>query len=278
MIKLIASDLDGTLFNNDKEITPYTAEKISEAVKHGIWFVPSTGRPIGSVTENVLNLPGIRYIICSNGAAIYSLPEKKRIYEKILNVESVQAIRKIPRHESIAMEAFIQGVPYAEKKYVDDPAAFGATEYGVKYVQSTRNPVSDWEAFLAVHENEFDSLSFAGKNYEELTKMRASIVAQVPDTYAIWSFTHLLEVGHTEAGKGETLLQLLRMLGISREEAIAFGDAENDETMIQSVRYGIAMGNAMDELKEKAFAVTDSNEEDGVGKAIEKYIFSLSFS
>lgn len=271
VIRLIASDLDGTLFDGKKEIRPFTEQILTDAIKQGIYFVPSTGRPIGSVTENVLQIPGIRYLICSNGAAIYSFPERERIYEKILLAASVRGIRGIARKETIAMEAFIKGEPYAEKRYVEDPAAFGATAFGVGYVKRTRTPIENWNEFLALHESEFDSVSFASSDYEALTELRRALLEKVPDIYAIWSFTHLLEVGHIDAGKGETLRKLLGMLDISPEEAMAFGDAENDITMLKAVKYGIAMGNATDDVKEAAFDVTDTNEKDGVGKGIIKY-------
>lgn len=274
-IRLIVSDLDGTLFNGKKEILPYTEEVIKKAIEQGICFVPSTGRPITSVTANVLEIPGISYMICSNGAAIYTMPEKKRIYEKILTRASMAAIRKIPRPEAIAMEAFIQGEPYAERKYVEDPAAFGATPFGVGYIRGTRTPVDGWEAFMEEHEAEFDSVSFASQDHEALVELRRRITEEIPEVYAIWSFKHLMEVGNREAGKGETLLYLMDLLNISKDEAIAFGDAENDLSMIQAVKYGIAMGNATEDVKKAAYAVTDSNEEDGIGKFLTKKLFSF---
>lgn len=273
-IRLIVSDLDGTLFNGKKEVLPYTEEMIRKAIEQGICFVPSTGRPITSVTRNVLEIPGISYLICSNGAAIYTMPERKRIYEKILTRASMAVIRRIPRPKQIGMEAFIQGEPYAERKYVEDPAAFGATPFGVDYIRSTRTPVDDWETFLGEHEAEFDSVSFASMDHDALAAFQERIKAEIPEVYTTWSFKHLMEVGNREAGKGETLLYLMDLLSISKEEAIAFGDAENDLPMIQAVKYGVAMGNATEDVKKAAYAVTDTNDEDGIGKFLAKKLFS----
>ena len=75
-IRLIASDLDGTLLRNNKEISPNTREALKEAAQAGIQFVPATGRSLKSIPEEILQLPGTEYVLTSNGAAIYSRKEQ----------------------------------------------------------------------------------------------------------------------------------------------------------------------------------------------------------
>ena len=79
-IRLIASDLDGTLLTEKKEITDYTKQVLAAAAGEGILFVPATGRAFTSIPHEVLSLPGVKYVITSNGAAVYSASEGKRIY------------------------------------------------------------------------------------------------------------------------------------------------------------------------------------------------------
>ena len=79
-VRLIASDLDGTLLTPDKQITPFTSEILTEASRRGIHFVPCTGRPFDAVPEFVRGLPGVEYVITSNGAAVYSVASGHRIY------------------------------------------------------------------------------------------------------------------------------------------------------------------------------------------------------
>lgn len=95
---------------------------------------------------------------------------------------------------------------------------------------------------------------------------------EIPDIYVTSSVSNLLEMGHKDAGKGKTLLWLLDKLGISPEEAMAFGDADNDSSMLEAVKYGIAMGNATENCKKSAACVTGTNEEDGVAEAILSHI------
>lgn len=271
-IKLIASDLDGTLFTNKKEISAYTLQVLGKAMARGIYFVPSTGRAFQSVSANVFQIPGLRYIMCSNGAAVYSLPEGKRIYECRLSQESVERILEIPRADTVMMEAFIQGTPYTQRTYWEDPGRYGATAFGIGYVRSTRQPIDDWDAFLRDHKADFDSLCFVTKDPDQKQFLHQQLLAKVPDIFITSSLGHLMEVGHKDAGKGETLKRLLKKLDISPDEAMAFGDADNDKSMLQAVKYGIAMGNATDDLKSAAYEVTETNEEDGLARCVERYI------
>ena len=82
MVKLIASDLDGTLLTDCKELSPKTREVLDLAVQHGIYIVPATGRSFHSIPEMIRNYPGVEYVITANGGAVYSVREGKRVYQK----------------------------------------------------------------------------------------------------------------------------------------------------------------------------------------------------
>lgn len=267
-VRLIASDLDGTLLHNDKSLSPETVEAIRKARELGIHFVPSTGRAFEAVPQNVRELPGLEYVITSNGAAIYSLSQKKRIYECLVPAEAVDELLEISMPENMTIEVFIKGVPYTATDHVKDPAKYGATAFGIQYVKKTRHSVDNIRAFVAENRMCVDSFDFVCGDREVLKAVREEIQKKVSGVYVTSSVSHLLEIGNAAAGKGKTLLHLLNRLGISKDETMAFGDADNDLDMIQSVKFGIAMGNATEHLKEAAYHITDSNEEDGVAKEI----------
>ncbi len=271
-IRLIASDLDGTLLTDKKELSDKTREAIDKAVRQGIWFVPATGRSFRAVPELLKTYPGVEYIMTSNGGAIYSVSQNRRIYECLLSGEAVDALLALLKPEGMVMEAFVEGVPYSEARYVENPRAYGATEYGAKYVKQTRLPVEDMEGFVAMHRERLDSMSFICGDPEVRKLFREQIALSVPDIFLTSSVPHLLEIGNCRAGKGKMLKHLLRLLGISTEEAMAFGDADNDADMLSSVKYGIAMGNASEACKEAASYITDTNEADGVAKGIFRFI------
>ena len=247
-IKLIASDLDGTLLTTSKELSPETQRALNKAVKQGIHIVPATGRSYQAVPDMIKKYPGVEYIITANGGAVYSVCKNKRIYQCLLKPESVVACIQVRKTEDVIMEVFIDGVPYSEETYIKDPAAYGATEYGVRYIKETRTPIKDICMFAEQHKKELET--------------------KIPDVYVTSSVPNLIEIGNINAGKGRTLSYILKLLDISPEEAAAFGDADNDCSMLEAVKYGIAVGNATENCKKSAAFVTESNQKDGVAKAI----------
>ena len=270
-IRLIASDLDGTLLTDCKELSPKTREVLDLAVQHGIYIVPATGRSFHSIPEMIRNYPGVEYVITANGGAVYSVREGKRVYQCLLEKESVEAAIAVRKRENMVLEVVIDGVPYAEEAYVKDPMQYLATEYGAKYIKATRKPVKDICRFAQKHAEELDSISFVCR-YVDKERLYTSLDKEIPNVYVTSSVPNLMEVGHIDAGKGKTLLWLLKKLEISTEEAMAFGDADNDISMLTSVKYGMAMGNGTENCRKAAPYVTDTNEKDGVAKGILRFL------
>lgn len=269
-VRLIASDLDGTLLTPDKQITEFTRRVLIEASRRGIRFVPCTGRPFDAVPACVRELPGVEYVITSNGAAVYSVSKEQRIYERLLEKETVDAILEMEILPEIAVEVLVEGVPYTEQRYVEDPAQFGATEYGIRYIKETRHGLSDIRGFLREHRSSVDGINFISDDPILREQLARRLREQKLPITLTSSVPHLLEVSHMLSDKGQTLLWLLKKLGISTEETMTFGDAENDIPMLCAVRYGIAMENAAKACKEAAYAVTGSNTEDGVAQKIQQ--------
>lgn len=267
-IKLVASDLDGTFLTDKKEISPLTRETIERAWEQGIRFVPATGRAFSAVPAEVLALPHVEYVITSNGAAIYSISKKKRIYQCVLRQESVQAVLELALPSDVTMEAFFDGVPYSNDADIAHPEKYGADEYSVLYVKRTRQAVTDIRAFIKEHCGELDSISFLCADWEKHRILRKYLETQIPGVYLTSSVSHMLEMGNENAGKGKTLNYLMKMLGISQNETMAFGDADNDIDMLKSVKYGFAMANSSDNCKKAAYAIAGNNNEEGVAREI----------
>lgn len=270
-IKLIASDLDGTLLTDNKEISDATRDTLLYAIKRGCQFIPATGRAFSSVPEQVRAFPGVQYVITSNGAAVYSVMERKSIYRCGMDRESVEEVLRLERLEGMTMEVFIEGIPYAQEDYIYDPASYGATPFGVGYIKRTRQSVPNIYSFAWENRARLDSMSFSSKDPGIKEKMKSQL-AHVKDIYITSSVPHMVEIGHRNAGKGNTLKYIMDKLKISGENAMAFGDADNDIPMLTAVKYGIAMANGSDGCKKAACYITETNEEDGVAKAIRKFL------
>ena len=271
MIKLIASDLDGTLLTDKKELSKVTREALDMVIGRGIYMIPATGRSFKAVPEMIKNYPGVEYVITSNGGVIYSVSKKERIYQCLLEAESAVKILKMERPANVVMEIFIKGIPYSEEAYVLEPEKYGATQYGARYIKETRIPIKNIEEFAQEHQEELDSMAFVCGDTEVKKDLWKKLEQEIPDIYVTSSVGHLLEIGHKNAGKGNTLLYLMEKLGVTPEEAMAFGDADNDSSMLKAVKYGIAMDNGTKACKAAAAFITASNEDDGVAKAIYRF-------
>ena len=267
-IKLIASDLDGTLLTDQKTLSPETVKTLWWAADRGIYLVPVTGRSYTAVPDFIKEFPGVEYVITSNGGAVYSAASGERIYQRLLEPESVEAAFKAPRPDNMAVEIFIEGRPYSEMSYVNDPKAYGATEYGAEYVRRTRTPVEDLESFAMENRDRLDSMAFVCADPAEREEFRLYLRNHVPDIYVTSSVSHLLEIGHKDAGKGNTLRYLMDYLGVDREETMAVGDGDNDISMLRAVRHGVAVRNGTKACRDAAVRVTGSNQEDGVAQAV----------
>ena len=270
-IRMIALDLDGTTLRRDKSLSERNRRAIQNAIAQGIHVVAASGRSFASLPAVVRELPGVEYAITSNGAAIYRMDSGERIHDFLLEPSSVgEILRVLPNHR--IMEAFVDGTPYAQAEYVDNPMAYGMSSWGAEYVRATRKPVADIHAFLREHCREIDSIDIIVEGEAQQRAYREILQAKVHGIYITSSVSQLLEISHKDAGKASGIRWLSERLGIPMESVAAFGDAENDRDMILASGLGIAMGNAGDALKQAADLVTESNEDDGVGLVIEQIL------
>lgn len=264
-IRLLALDLDGTALCSDGRLSYFNREALLDAHKAGMHIVVASGRAFASLPEEVMTLPCIEYAITSNGAAVYEVTSEKRIQAHYLKRAAVEKLLGIAGAHGLMLEGFVNGVPYSQRDYVEDPMRFGASAYSVNYVRRTRRPVEDIYAFLREHGEELDSLDLITGDMNLKAKLWEQIAAEVQDIYLTSSVSTLLEISDVHAGKASGLWFLAEYLGIRREEIAAFGNAENDVDMMRWAGLGIAVANSPEDVCAAADEVVPSNDEDGVG-------------
>ncbi len=270
-IKMIGMDLDGTLLADDKKVTAYTREVLLKAIRQGVVVLVATGRPLSAIPEELLTFPGMRYIVTANGAQVLDLQEDVVLEESSLSATTACEVLRILKDYDVMREIFVKGIGYGEREKIERVEDFFETASMRDYIRQTRIPVESLTDTLSELHAGVDKVHAIFNNLEERKEARERIL-QLDGVVVTGAFGNTLEINKEGTSKAESLIRLGQMLGIEREEIMACGDGMNDYEMIEKVGFGVAMENGNPKVKEIADYVTVSNEEDGVAKAIEKFV------
>lgn len=262
--KLLALDIDGTLTNSQKQITPKTKAALMAAQEKGVRLVLASGRPSAGVKPLARELEMDKYggfILSYNGAQVIDLKNNKTVYEKTLDPDVIPVIEKLAHHYGVGVLTYVDGCVVTETP--DDP-----------YIQLEAKinglPLKGVEDFAsAVTEKEPKCLMTGDGDY--MGKIEPEIASALEDLSVYRSESYFLEIMPSNINKAKSLAKLCEYAGASREELAACGDGYNDIPMIEYAGLGIAMANAKDPVKGAADVVTLSNDEDGIAAAIHKY-------
>ncbi|MBQ6843254.1 MAG: HAD family phosphatase [Agathobacter sp.] len=275
-IKLIAMDLDGTLFNHNGEITPKTIEQLNRAAKQGVYTVISTGRPFNGLPFEQIKDTKIDYALTTNGAAVYRIKDKVCLYENTMDLEMLTPILDYVLSREIHIDLYIDGEGFTPIRCRQNLDRLDVPDSLKRYMIATRTPVEDLVAYV----------KDCGK---KIQKINLNFYPQPDGTFAYRDETiqflkslsvievvcggfNNFEISKAGVTKSTGLIALTEHLGTTMEKTMAIGDSENDYSMINAAGLGIAMGNASDDIKSIADYITTTNEEDGVGEAIKKFI------
>ena len=267
-VKMIALDMDGTTLTDDKEITSYTKEVLERAMEEGIVVLACTGRPATAIPEAFQKLKGVRYAISSNGARILDLEKDEVIFEALIPVAETQKLLEIVSKYDTYREVFWNGIGYTSHEMFAHMSRY-MSEYMYSYIRDTRVFVEDLKDCIIEKNQPCDKLHIAFADAKERQQAIQDIYDY--DAYELGAALPMsIEITTPGVNKGTGILQLATLLGIQKEEVMAVGDGMNDASMLEVVGYPVAMGNAVDEIKQLAKYITATNNEDGVAKAIEK--------
>lgn len=270
-IKMIGLDLDGTLLNEKKELLPYTKEVLRRALDKGVVVLTATGRPWMGIPEELRKFPGMRYALTSNGARILDIREGTVLIEQLLSRESAKKALEICGKYDTLQEVYYDGQGYASADKMAHVEKYHYNPNMWEYLRTTRIPVQDIFRLVDEEERELDKVQalFADMNERRLAWDELS---RVDGLELVGSLGYNIEVNAAGVNKGTGLVELGKLLGIKREEIMACGDGDNDTVMLREVGFGVAMANAEDQVKAAADYITDSNDNEGAAKAIEKFV------
>lgn len=275
-IKLVALDLDGTLFDNSSRISKRNLTAIRSITDKGIHVVISTGRPFEGIPFDQIKGTGISYAITANGSGIYEISTGKCLYENAMDEELVTPILNFLLTRDIHMDAFIGGKGYTPVQCVETAQKLTVPSSIKNYIITTRTRLDNILQFI--HENQLKvqkmTLNFypaADGTLIDRETVRKFLVSNPSITTVCGGYNNL-EFTRADANKGVGLRKLAEILGVNPDATMAIGDTENDLAIIEAAGIGVAMGNATDAVKARADYVTTTNTKDGVAAAIEHFI------
>ena len=270
-IQMILLDLDGTLLTSDKRLSPGNRAALERAAARGIHIVPSTGRFYSGIPQVVRELPFVRYVVAINGAQIYDAAEDKVL--RRADISPGDADRLFQRMDQLPVlyDCYIDGWGCMDRRQYEQVESYIADPTVRRMILELRRPVDGLRDYVrrtgsSVQKTQMYFRSTAARDAE-----MERFIRDFPDLSVTSSVSFNIEINAGNASKGEGLRFLCRHLGIDPENAMACGDGSNDISMLQAAGVGVAMANADQRLLAAADYVTDTNGNDGVARAVERF-------
>ena len=267
---IIALDLDGTLTNSEKIITPRTFDALMKAQREGVRLVLASGRPTFGIAAlaNQLQLADYGgYVLSYNGGRIIDWCEKTVIFSQVVDQKLVPILYDFAEKAQLPIVTYLPEAILASKiegEYLAEEARINGMPVVVaqNFVEEAMQISGGSTKFLIPGEPEL------------LIQLESEMKAALSEQMEVFrSAPFFLELPPKGIDKAQSLQRLLTHLGLERESLMAFGDGFNDLSMIQFAGQGVAMANAVEEVKSIADFVTTSNEEDGIAHALEQLLF-----
>lgn len=274
MYKLIATDCDGTILNSQGYLPREIIDTFRALHNKGIHIVIVTGRSDilakDYLDELDINCP----VIGCNGATLVNFYTNKNYFINAMDSESLNKLFDMCKTHNIGIKAFTP-----DTCYTNDRALYegGINLITVKYTRKMKYSIN-YELVDDMH-----SVSSLGNvikaviiesDIPKLLNIRDKINENIPNLKAVQSNWNCIDINNKSVSKGNALIKYAEMLNISPDEIIAFGDSENDVSMIKAAGLGVAVSNAADCVKEAADEITDTNDNFGVAKFLKK-LFKL---
>lgn len=271
-IKLIATDLDGTLMSPDHmTITDFTLETLKKAHDKGVKIAISTGRPL-SLTDSVIKqIPFADYIIYGNGSCIFDLKKKMKIYSDLISNNDAVKIIEYLLSKELFFEIYIDGKSHYQlgcEKY------FSNTDMPDEFIDEVIKSLNGHSSLIEYLGNkDIEKITLYSVKDSEYQIFKSRLDDMGFSTAS--SFKGNLEATSKTADKGSALKALSELLHITADEIMSFGDEGNDIPMLSFAKYSFAMGNASDDCKKAARFTAKSNADDGLAAAVCEYVLNM---
>lgn len=263
MIKLISIDMDGTLLNDDKEISYENLKSLKMAIENGVHIVIASGRTLKGIPKELIDL-GVRFVISSNGGIVYDLNKSEIVSRE--GIDSAVACKIINDLDTYSSRVYCNYMgehyftknskkTFKEKFFIVDDNSFfeNLGEYLID-----NNILPEKIGIVCDSSDVKDEIVLLQSKYPELTIVETS--------------PYSVEMTNLNITKGSALSKIADYLNISSEEVMAIGDSNNDIEMLNYAKVSVAMENATESVKNVCKYFTSSNNDNGVSKAINRFL------
>ncbi|MGL5379466.1 Cof-type HAD-IIB family hydrolase [Clostridium sp.] len=275
--KMVCIDMDGTLLGKRRQISNKSKEVIKNAHDKGVEIVVTTGRIYNNAAyfSHILGVESP--VIAANGAIVREKHTDRVIYESPIPKDDCIRLIEILYKNKMQFHFYTNDMIYSSNKFVE----FGTKIYMTKQIgyESLKikydiiRDIEEWKILFEENHRKITKCIVFSVSPQKLARFKDKI-NEIKSIVCFGSGSHSLEINYKDASKGEAVRQLAKHYGFNRDEIICIGDNENDVSMIEYAGLGIAMENAIEDVKKVADYITDNNKNDGVAKAIEKFILA----
>jgi len=272
--KIVASDLDGTLLGTDQRVSCENLEAIEKMHSLGVEFVPATGRALGEIPYEIMNSSDIRYIITSDGAAVWDKTAEKYMVKNYMPADVVRFVVDTVNKYTSCILVHENGITYydAEKQKSNIFDTCHIDSYFRSIIEARAYPKASHYDFM-MKSDAVEMFCIFFESLDALNECRRLFVESGKLSVA-QSAPYNLEICFSGAGKANALRELADIIGIDISDTIAVGDSTNDSAIVKAAGLGLAMENACADLKAIADKVICNNSEHSAKYILDNFIIN----
>lgn len=272
MIKLAATDLDGTLISSNGEISNKNFEAMKNAMNNGLYVVPTTGRSFYEMPESLREKKTYTHCICSNGAVIFDRNGKEIWKSTFSKAETMELFSILSEYDTM-IEVYTKGTPVTEKSKLTKESYihYRVEENYHDVLTATRKGTENLESFLMENDEGAEMFNIFFSDADE-RKEAFERIGKLNNVELTTSMESNMEILQRSVNKGSSLTMLCEKLNVKKEEVMAMGDSRNDLTLLSAAGTALAVANACDDLKQVADEVICSCDESAMAYALSRFV------
>ncbi len=268
-IKAIFSDMDDTLLVDISTTTQTNLEAIERAIESGIKFVPTTGRALGDIPQQIFDIKGLEYLILSTGASVYDVKNKQFIYNQYMDKELIIDILKKDYMQDVCYFAMINGKSCYQRSLFDLVKGTSFYDMLLTFAEFNATIVDNLFDEICKEDSHLQKVVLFFNNSEQMFNVINS-TQELLEFDCASSYEHNLEITQKDTNKAQGIKFLCDRLGITTDEIATIGDSGNDIAMLEMCDNSYAVDNAMALVKKSAKHIAPANTDNGVAYVIEK--------